>query len=115
MARMAAAGGPSALSSTAVPVRRVDNPSTWLGFTDLVFVDPVGTGFSRGKGKEDNPDKPFWDVHSDIGSLGSVMRLWLTRHQRWFSPVYLVGESYGGFRAAAMAQSLPHDVGIIVK
>lgn len=97
------------------PVRLVDNPATWLGFTDLVFVDPVGTGFSRGKGKEDNPDKPFWDVRADIASLGTVVRLWLTRHQRWTSPVYLVGESYGGFRAAAMTQSLPHDVGVIVK
>jgi carboxypeptidase C (cathepsin A) len=97
------------------PLQLVQNPATWLGFTDLVFVDPVGTGFSRGKGKEDNPDKPFWDVHTDIASLGSVMRLWLTRHQRWGSLIYLVGESYGGFRAAAMAQTLPHDVGIIVK
>jgi carboxypeptidase C (cathepsin A) len=97
------------------PLQLVNNPATWLGFTDLVFVDPVGTGFSRGKGKEDNPDKPFWDVRADIASLGSVMRLWLTRHQRWVSPVYLVGESYGGFRAAAMAQSLPHEIGIIVK
>lgn len=97
------------------PVHLVDNPATWLGFTDLVFVDPVGTGFSRGKGKEENPDKPFWDVRADIASLGSVIRLWLTRHQRWTSPVYLVGESYGGFRAAAMAQTLPHDVNVIVK
>jgi len=97
------------------PVRLVDNPATWLGFTDLVFVDPVGTGFSRGKGKEENPDKPFWDVRADIASLGSVIRLWMTRHQRWTSPVYLVGESYGGFRAAAMAQTLPHDVDVIVK
>jgi carboxypeptidase C (cathepsin A) len=97
------------------PVRLVDNPATWLGFTDLVFVDPVGTGFSRGKGKEENPDKPFWDVRADIASLGSVIRLWLTRHQRWTSPVWLVGESYGGFRAAAMAQTLPHDVDVIVK
>jgi carboxypeptidase C (cathepsin A) len=97
------------------PVHLVDNPATWLGFTDLVFVDPVGTGFSRGKGKEENPDKPFWDVRADIASLGSVIRLWLTRHQRWTSPVWLVGESYGGFRAAAMAQTLPHDVDVIVK
>jgi carboxypeptidase C (cathepsin A) len=97
------------------PVRLVDNRATWLGFTDLVFVDPVGTGFSRGKGKEENPDKPFWDVRADIASLGSVIRLWLTRHQRWTSPVYLVGESYGGFRAAAMAQTLPHEVDVIVK
>jgi carboxypeptidase C (cathepsin A) len=97
------------------PVHLVDNPATWLGFTDLVFVDPVGTGFSRGKGKEENPDKPFWDVRADIASLDSVIRLWLTRHQRWTSPVWLVGESYGGFRAAAMAQTLPHDVDVIVK
>jgi carboxypeptidase C (cathepsin A) len=96
------------------PVQLVDNQASWLGFTDLVFVDPVGTGFSRGKGKEENPDKPFWDVRADIASLGSVIRLWLTRNQRWASPVYLVGESYGGFRAAAMTQSLPHDVGIVV-
>jgi carboxypeptidase C (cathepsin A) len=97
------------------PLHLIDNQATWLGFSDLVFVDPVGTGFSRGKGKEENPDKPFWDVRADIASLGSVIRLWLTRHQRWASPVYLVGESYGGFRAAAMAQALPHDVDVIVK
>src|SRR5712692_348149 len=97
------------------PVRLVDNPATWLGFTDLVFIDPVGTGFSRGKGKEENPDKPFWDVRADIASLGNVIRLWLTRHQRWNSPIFLVGESYGGFRAAAMAQSLPQDVDVTVR
>ncbi len=96
-------------------VRLVDNPATWLGFTDLVFIDPVGTGFSRGKGKEENPDKPFWDVRADITSLGTVIRLWLTRHQRWNSPIFLVGESYGGFRAAAMAQTLPRDVDVTVR
>jgi carboxypeptidase C (cathepsin A) len=96
------------------PVSLVDNPSTWLAFTDLVFVDPVGTGFSRGKGKEDNPDKPFWNVQGDVNSLGAVVRRWLTRHQRWNSAVYLVGESYGGFRVAAMAKSLPRDVGVAV-
>jgi len=53
-------------------------------------------------------------VRADIASLGNVIRLWLTRHQRWTSPIYLVGESYGGFRAAAMAQSLPHDVDVTV-
>jgi carboxypeptidase C (cathepsin A) len=96
------------------PVRLVDNPATWLGFTDLVFVDPVGTGFSRGEGKEENPDKPFWEVHADIASLGAVIRLWLTRHERWASPVFLVGESYGGFRAAMLAEALPRDVGVRV-
>ncbi|HZT86693.1 MAG TPA: septum formation initiator [Stellaceae bacterium] len=95
------------------PVRFADNPSTWLPFTDLVFVDPVGTGFSRALGKGDNPDKPFWDVHGDIRSLEAAMRLWLTRHQRWASPIFLVGESYGGFRVAAMSNSVERDVGIV--
>jgi carboxypeptidase C (cathepsin A) len=96
------------------PVRLADNPATWLAFSDLVFIDPVGTGFSHGKGKEENPDKPFWDVRADISSLETVIRLWLTHHGRWGSPIYLVGESYGGFRAATLAQELPHDVGVTV-
>jgi carboxypeptidase C (cathepsin A) len=91
------------------PFRLVDNRATWLGFTDLVFVDPVGTGFSRGTGKEQDPDKPFYDVRADLTSLAATIRLWLTRHGRWRSPIYLVGESYGGFRAAALAQMLPGD------
>jgi carboxypeptidase C (cathepsin A) len=96
------------------PVRLVDNPATWLVFTDLVFIDPVGTGFSRGEGKEQNPDKPFWDVHADLNSLDALVRLWLTRHQRWPSPIYLVGESYGGFRAAAMTRTLSRDVDVTI-
>src|SRR5580658_4690470 len=95
------------------PVQIIDNPSTWLAFTDLVFVDPVGTGFSRGEGKDENPGKQFWNVKSYIDSLDSVVRLWLTKHERWASPVYLVGESYGGFRVAAMAKSLARDEGIV--
>ena len=91
------------------PFRLVDNRATWLGFTDLVFVDPVGTGFSRGTGNEQDPDKPFYDVHADLASLAATIRLWLTRHERWRSPIYLVGESYGGFRAAALAQMLPGE------
>jgi carboxypeptidase C (cathepsin A) len=96
------------------PPRLVDNPSSWLAFTDLVFIDPVGTGFSRGIGKDKNPDKRFWDVDADLKSLGAVIRLWLTRHRRWDSPVYLAGESYGGFRAAVLARQLPRDDGIAV-
>lgn len=96
------------------PARLIDNRSTWLRFTDLVFVDPIGTGFSHGKGKEENPDKPYWNVHSDLESLGAVVRRWLTRHERWSAPVFLVGESYGGLRAAGLARSLERDVGISV-
>lgn len=103
------------------PYKLVDNPNSWLAFTDLVFIDPVGTGFSHGEdkkedgkdtGKGGNPDKPFWSVRGDLTSLGSVLRLWLTRHGRWPSPVYLVGESYGGYRVAALAQSLVEDIGL---
>ncbi len=96
------------------PVRLADNPSTWLAFTDLVFVDPVGTGFSRGRGKEENPDKLFWEIRSDLSSLGAVVRRWLTRYERWDAPVFLVGESYGGLRAAAMARTLARDFGVAV-
>ena len=64
------------------PVRLVDNQSSWLPFTDLVFIDPVGTGYSRGEGNEKNPDQPFWDVENDLSSLDAVIRLWLTRHRR---------------------------------
>ena len=100
------------------PFTLADNPHTWLAFTDLVFVDPVGTGYSRGKGKgngkDDNPDKPFWEVRSDLRSLTAVVRHWLTRHDRWASPVFLVGESYGGLRAAALGRTLARDVGVAV-
>ena len=96
------------------PVHLVDNSSSWLPFTDLVFIDPVGTGYSRGEGDQKNPNQPFWDVDSDLSSLDAVVRLWLTRHERWNSPIYLVGESYGGFRAAAMAERLPHETDVTV-
>ncbi|MGH7096008.1 MAG: S10 family peptidase, partial [Stellaceae bacterium] len=103
------------------PYRLIDNPSSWLAFTDLVFIDPVGTGFSRavadkgGNGAEGgDPNKPFWNVRGDLRSLASVVRLWLTRHDRWPSPVYLVGESYGGFRAAALSQTLETQIGVTV-
>ena len=54
------------------PVRLVDNESSWLPFTDLVFIDPVGTGYSRGEGSEKNPDQPFWDVENDLSSLDAI-------------------------------------------
>ena len=98
------------------PARLVDNPETWLRFTDLVFVDPVGTGFSRavGKGEADagGDGRPFWGIKSDLRSLGEFIRLYLTRNDRWASPKYLAGESYGGFRAAALVELLPAKGGI---
>jgi carboxypeptidase C (cathepsin A) len=98
------------------PARLIDNPQTWLRFTDLVFVDPVGTGFSRavatGDGTAGKVGRRFWGIKSDLWSLAEFMRLYLTANDRWGSPKYLAGESYGGFRAAALADALPAQGGI---
>jgi carboxypeptidase C (cathepsin A) len=97
------------------PARMVDNAETWLRFTDLVFVDPVGTGFSRAVSKEaegSSDGKAFWSIRGDLRALGTFIRLYLNRNERWASPKYLAGESYGGFRAAALAELLPVKGGV---
>jgi carboxypeptidase C (cathepsin A) len=94
------------------PVRLEDNPASWIAFTDLVFVDPVGTGYSRATGKDEDADKSFWGVRADVRTLSEVVRLWLTRNGRWSTPKYLAGESYGGFRIAMMARNLQRDAGV---
>lgn len=92
------------------PQTLVDNPGTWLDMTDLVFVDPVGTGYSReAPGQE---TRSFWGVDQDAASLGAFIRLYLAQAGRSRSPVFLAGESYGGFRAALLARTLQQDVGI---
>ena len=88
----------------APPYRAIPNEQTWLDQTDLVFIDPVGTGFSRAA-KEDHYKK-FWGVQGDIESVGEFIRLYLTRYQRWSSPLFLAGESYGTTRAAGLAGDL---------
>jgi carboxypeptidase C (cathepsin A) len=90
------------------PVRLVQNSLTWLAFTDVVFVDPIGTGYSRAARKSDGKDKThkFWGIEADLESLGGFIRLYLSRNSRWLSPKFLAGESYGGFRVAALAQKL---------
>lgn len=91
-------------SMPAPPYRLVDNPSTWLDASDLVFIDPVGTGYSRAK----SPDgaKRFFSLRGDIEAMGTAIRTWLTGNQRWGSPVFLAGESYGTTRAAGLAGHL---------
>ena len=86
------------------PYRLVDNESTWLDKADLVFIDPVGTGYSRAV----KPDltKKFTSVQGDIDSVGRFIRLYLSRYERWGSPLFLVGESYGTFRAAGLSEYL---------
>lgn len=86
------------------PYRLVDNEDTWLKATDLVFIDPVGTGYSRASKPELNAK--FHGVKGDISSIGDFIRLYLTREERWTSPLYLVGESYGTLRAAGLSSDL---------
>jgi len=83
------------------PYQLVDNPDTWLDQTDLVFIDPVGTGYSRASKPE--LGKKYWGVQGDLESVGEFIRLYLTRYQRWASPLFLVGESYGTTRAAGLS------------
>jgi carboxypeptidase C (cathepsin A) len=86
------------------PYRLVDNEHTWLDQTDLVFIDPVGTGYSRATKPE--LGKKFWGLQGDLDSVGEFIRLYLTRYERWGSPLFLVGESYGTTRAAGLAGHL---------
>jgi carboxypeptidase C (cathepsin A) len=96
----------------AAAVRLQDNPQTWLAFTDLVMIDPVGTGWSRAA-KADG-DKAFYGVRSDAQTMAKVVALYTSKNGRGNSPKYLLGESYGGFRAAKVAQALQREQGIAV-
>ena len=91
------------------PYRTEDNPYTLLDKTDLVLVDAIGTGFSRAADTE--TFKKFWGVKGDIEAFSEFIRLYITRNERWSSPLYLLGESYGTTRAAGVAGYLA-DQGI---
>jgi len=83
------------------PYKIVDNEHTWLDQTDLVFIDPVGTGYSRAKTPE--VARRMNGVQGDLQSVGEFMRMYVTRNDRWMSPLFIAGESYGTFRAAGLA------------
>jgi carboxypeptidase C (cathepsin A) len=108
--------GPKVVETTAVgellgpPPRLIANDASWIDFTDLVFVDPVGTGYSRATGSKKDSD--FWGVKQDTESLAEFVRLYLTQVGRTDSPVFLAGESYGGFRAATITRQLQKKAGI---
>ncbi|MGH3680818.1 MAG: S10 family peptidase [Natronosporangium sp.] len=95
---------------TPPPYDLVDNPHTLLKSSDLVFVDPVSTGYSRPTKGEKSKD--FHGFSADLESVGEVIRLWTTRHGRWLSPKYLCGESYGTLRAAGLARHLQEQYGM---
>jgi carboxypeptidase C (cathepsin A) len=92
------------------PFGLVDNEYSILDNSDLVFIDPVATGFSRAA-KDEKPEDFFGDS-ADLDSVGEFIRLWTTRHDRWLSPKFLCGESYGVFRAAGLADQLRSHFGM---
>lgn len=111
-----------AISPSAMPVA-VPNAETWLDFTDLVFIDPIGTGFSRlarsaandnaqRGGGQQGPRNRFWSVNGDIESITEFISLWLQKHDRHASPKVFLGESYGGFRAPKVAAQLQTGRGV---
>jgi carboxypeptidase C (cathepsin A) len=98
--------------SPSTPPRLVDNPDTWLDFTDLVFIDPVGTGYSSTLSNSDEDNKAYWGVAQDVDSLSSFIAHYLTKAGRLTSPHYIVGESYGGFRGPKIAHHLQVEEGV---
>ncbi len=90
--------------SGAPPYPVLAAPETILDVTDLVFVDPVGTGFSRSLGEHES--KEFWGLKEDAQSMAEFIRTWVTDNGRWNSPRFLLGESYGTTRAAGVANIL---------
>jgi carboxypeptidase C (cathepsin A) len=92
------------------PYKVADNAGSLLDKTDLVFIDPVGTGFSHAVGKAENKD--FWGVDSDVKSLAEMITIYISRNDRWNSPKFLIGESYGTFRSAALSNYLQNHDGM---
>ena len=107
-----------------MPPRLVANEESWLAFTDLVFVDPVATGFSRviedegedGKKKaakdDDGAATEYFGYKRDLESLCEFMGRWLSGHGRWGSPVFIAGESYGGYRVGRLVRMAQEKAGI---
>jgi carboxypeptidase C (cathepsin A) len=94
------------------PYQIVDNPDCLLDKTDMVFIDPVGTGFSHVVGKGENKD--FWGVDEDVRSLAQFIQIYISRNARWNSPKFLIGESYGTFRSVALGNYLQGHNGIYI-
>ncbi len=93
------------------PVQLASNPDSWIGFTDLVFIDPPGTGFSRATVAGEEARRRFYNPESDADAMADIIRLYLGRNGRTLAPVFLAGESYGGFRALlVMARLLQNGV-----
>ncbi|MFT3790454.1 MAG: peptidase S10 [Rudaea sp.] len=102
----------SAGDSPSDPATPIDNAGSWLDFTDLVFIDPVGTGFSRSRVDEAEAKKRFYSTGADIEYLSRIVYDWLVKNDRLMSRKYLVGESYGGFRGPRITHFLQTRLGV---
>ena len=96
------------------PATLTDNPGTWLDFTDLVFIDPIGTGFSRTLVSADETKKLFYGPDQDIAYLSRIVYDWLVKNGRLESRKYIVGESYGGYRGPRLTQYLQSKIGVAI-
>ena len=97
---------------TPPPYKVEDNQNSILDVTDIVMIDPVGTGFSHAIGKAQNKD--FWGVDQDLRSISNFIKEYITENDRWNSPKYLLGESYGTMRSAGVVNYLQERLGIAV-
>lgn len=91
------------------------NAETWLDFTDIVFIDPVGTGYSRLVATGEDVRRRFWSVDGDVEATALVIRRWLEKYDRLLSPKYVVGESYGGIRGPKVVHNLQSKQGVGVR
>jgi carboxypeptidase C (cathepsin A) len=91
------------------------NAETWLDFTDLVFIDPVGTGYSRFVSTEEDVRKRFYSIDGDVNALSVVVRRWLEKSDRLLSPKFIVSESYGGIRGPKMVHELQTEQGVGIR
>jgi carboxypeptidase C (cathepsin A) len=113
------------------PSNLVDNQESWLQFSDLVFIDPIGTGFSRSVAESANAHEPkpledkdaskkeqqrreYYQVQEDLRSLGEFITKFLSTHGLWGRPVFIAGESYGGFRVAKLSRILQEQYGVAI-
>ncbi|MCW3477453.1 S10 family peptidase [Limobrevibacterium gyesilva] len=99
-------------AAPSAPAVAEPNALTWLDFTDLVFIDPVGTGYSRFLAGGEDVRKRLWSIRGDIDSLAETIRRWLDQNRRLASPKFLVGESYSGFRGPRLVRALSSAQGV---
>ena len=105
--------GDGAISSASVELK--PNAETWLDFTDLVFIDPVDTGYSRFVSTDDDVRKHFFSVDGDVNALAVAIRRYLEKYDRLLSPKFVVGESYGGIRGPKIVRELQTEQGVGIK